>query len=154
MGRLTAFGISLFAVASMPAVAYANPGAPSDSPVRIGVSLLGVAVAVAVLAQIIALRKTASGGAVAEKIRYAFLAVLCLAAAAIVTWAENFVQGVTFEQAEIASQVLVILAMLLLALYFASIKRAYRGFIKAMTGSERLDEELAQRIAAEEDDGA
>lgn len=137
-----------------PAFAYADGGASSSSPVRLGVSLLGLIVSVVLLVETLMIRKVAMGGAIAEKISFVILATLCLAASAVAAWTQNFVVGVTLEQVQMASEVLVIVAMLLLALYFAGVRRALLGYLNAMTGSQRLDKEIAERTAAGEDDGA
>ena len=47
---------------------------------HIGVSLIGLAVAAMLLVQALGVRKIALGGAIAEKMSYVILAILCLAA--------------------------------------------------------------------------
>jgi predicted membrane-bound dolichyl-phosphate-mannose-protein mannosyltransferase len=115
-------------------------GAPAM--LHIGVSLLGMIVAIFLLVEALAVRKVALGGAIAEKISYVVLAILCLAASALAEWAGNFVAGVTLEQTQLASEVLVIVAMALLAAYFYSVRAAMQRYVRAITGQQQLADEL------------
>lgn len=115
-----------------------------DSALQVGASLVGMLVAVVLLIEVVALRKVMLGGAVAEKISYVFLAILCLAASAIAQWTSNFVAGVTLEQVRLASELLVVVAMALLALYFYSVRSAMQRFMAEMTGAEILRAESAE----------
>ena len=116
---------SVFAAESLPASAYYP---------LIGVSFIGLAVAAVLLVQALGVRKIALGGAVAEKMSYVILAILCLAASALTEWAVNFAAGVTIAQAQLAREVLVILAMALLAAYFYSVRAAMNRYLRSMTG--------------------
>ncbi len=98
-------------------------------PISLIVSLVGLGVAVVLLVQALAVRKVAAGGVIAEKISYVVLATVCLAASAVAQWSRNFVVGMTLDQVQFASQVLVIIAMGLLAAYFAGVSRALNGFM-------------------------
>jgi hypothetical protein len=123
-------------VAVLPASAYASDEIPASVfyP-HIGVSLIGLAVAGMLLFQAIGLRKIALGGAIAERISYVILAILCLAASAITEWAVNFTDGVSVAQAQLAREVLVIVAMALLAAYFYSVRAAMSAYLSSVTGS-------------------
>lgn len=113
------------------------------------VSLVGLGLAVTLLLEALALRKVALGGAITERISYVFLAIVCLAGSAIAEWTQNFVADVTLEQVRLASQLLVIAAMGLLAAYFYSVRKAFQGYLKAMTGSASVP----QASPAESDEG-
>ncbi len=91
---LTIAGVVGATVAVLPASAYASDEIPASVfyP-HIGVSLIGLAVAGTLLFQAVGVRKIALGGAIAEKISYVILAILCLAASAITEWAVNFTDG-------------------------------------------------------------
>lgn len=114
------------------------------------VSLVGLGVAVILLLEALALRKVALGGAITERISYVVLAIVCLAGSALAQWATNFVADVTLEQVRLASQVLVITAMGLLAAYFYSVRSALQGYLKSMTGSSRIPDQPGE--GTEEDE--
>lgn len=145
MSRKSVFLCVSLAVLATPgtAVAQESGGFLSAPPVSLIVSLVGLGVAVILLLEAVAVRKAARGGAIAEKISYVVLAVVCLAASALAQWGRNFVAGVTLDQIQFASQVLVITAMGLLAAYFAGVRRALQGYLIAMTGGEALAAEAA-----------
>jgi hypothetical protein len=145
MSRPTIFVCSSLALFAVPSVAAAQEsgGFLSAPPVSMIVSLVGLGVAVILLLEAMAVRRVARGGAIAEKISYVVLAVVCLAASALAQWGRNFVGGVTLDQIQFASQVLVITAMGLLAAYFAGVRRALQGYLTAMTGGEALAAEAA-----------
>jgi len=116
---------------TLPATAFAADPTTmlNRPPISLIVSLVGLGVAVILLVQALAVRKVAAGGVIAEKISYVVLATVCLAASAVAQWSRNFVVGVTLDQVQFASQVLVIIAMGLLAAYFAGVSRALNGFM-------------------------
>lgn len=128
----------LFLIGSPSAALAAESLASPGSPLRLGVSLVGLIVAVVLLIEALTVRKVAMGGAIADKISYVVLAILCLAASAIAQWTGNFVAGLTLEQIGLASELLVIVSMALLAVYFYSVRRAMQEYLKAMTGGEAL----------------
>ena len=141
---------------AVPGVALA---ASSQNPANFGlhvvVSLAGLLVAVVLLVQALAVRNLAKGGVVANKISYVVLAVVCLAASALAAWSTNFVAGLTLEQASLASELLVIVAMVLLALYFASVGASMRQYLQSLT--DRLaapKTETASASTAVQDDRA
>lgn len=147
MSRGIQYALATTAVALVaPSPAFAQgPVAVSEGPssVRLGVSLLGLIVAIVLLLEALTVRRVALGGVIAEKMSYVVLAIICLAASAVAQWTQNFVDGVTLDQVQIASQILVIAAMGLLAAYFFSVRRALQGYLKAMTGTEALQRELS-----------
>ncbi|MDZ4169629.1 MAG: hypothetical protein U1E26_08235 [Coriobacteriia bacterium] len=136
--------VAAFAALLAPAPAYAVESLPTsvDSLIRLGISLVGLLIAALLLLEARKLGKAAAGGAIAEKLRYVVLATLCLASSALAEWVLNFVPMVTMAQVQLASEVLVIVAMALLALYFASVRHGLTSFMKAMTGSQLLDREV------------
>lgn len=132
-----AFG-ALLPKAAFAASATDVVAAPSG--LRLAVSLGGLVVAIILLLEALTLRKVALGGAIAERISYVILAIVCLSASALAEWVLNFVPEVSAEQIRLAAQLLVIAAMGLLAAYFYSVRRALQGYLKAMTGSDSIAE--------------
>jgi len=129
---------------AMPTAAYATDGSAVPlSWVHIGVSLAGLVVSVILLVEALTVRTVALGGAIAEKISYVVLAIVCLAAASLAQWTGNFVGGMTLEQIQFSSQVLVVVAMALFAAYFYSVRSAMQRYLSALTGSEQLAAEQA-----------
>jgi hypothetical protein len=107
--------------------------------VHIGLSLLGLIVAVVLLVEALAVRKLTRGGAVAERISLVVLAVVCLAASALAEWGTNFVIDLTLDQVQLASEVLVIVAMVLLAIYFWTVRAGMEHYLVEITAGAPLD---------------
>lgn len=128
--------IAIVAVLLSPTVSLAAEVATRTSPLRLGISLVGLLVAAALLVEALRVRRVSLGGAIAERMSYVILAILCLAGSAVGAWARNFVAGFTEEQIQVASEALVIVAMGLLAAYFYSVRTALQSYLKAMTGTE------------------
>lgn len=152
MRRALACAAPLAAALAFPAAAFAKGQGESltQPPVSLIVSLIGLIVAVVLLVEALSVRQLGAGGAITAKINYVILAIICLAASAIAQWARNFVYGVTLDQVQFASQVLVIAAMGLLAAYFTSVRRAFQSYMTSMTGGQALRDEVAERPAAEQ----
>lgn len=127
-------------IASLVAPASACAVPLTETPlymVHLGASLLGLVVAIVLLIEALAVRRVALGGAVAEKMSYVVLAIVCLAASALARWTGNFVSGFTLSQTELASEFLVIVAMALLTAYFYSVRVAMQSYMKVMTDTVR-----------------
>lgn len=140
------------AVTLAPSTAYAADGSGvTPTMLRLAVSLAGLLVAIVLLVEALNVRKVAFGGALADKISFVVLAVVCLAASAVAQWVQNFVVDVTQQQAQLASQTFVIAAMGLLAAYFYSVRAALQSYLQAMTGSEMLA--AAPDSSADADEG-
>lgn len=142
--RTVALGVALAML--RPSMAHASWGVSSASEaVDLGLGALGLIVAAVLLVETLRLRKLAAGGAVAEGIGYVVLATVCLAASALADWATNFVVDLTLQEIELASKVLVIVAMALMAAYFWTVRS---GMSSYMRGAE------AAQIAQDQDPGA
>jgi len=125
---------ALLAALSLPSVAFAQERFSSASfGVHLGLSLLGLIVAVLLLVEALGVRQLALGGVFAERIGLVVLAVICLAASALAEWGTNFVVDLTLDQTQLASEVLVIVAMALLAAYFWNIRAGMREYLDDLT---------------------
>lgn len=143
MNRLLRIVAAFFTSALiLPAPALAASNQFTPLALHLVVSATGLAVAVVLLAEALMLRKVAYGGAVAEKLHFVVLAIVCLASSALAKWTSNFVTGVTFEQTELASELLVLIGMALLAGYFYSVRMAMQAFLNTMK-SERTSQDQA-----------
>lgn len=109
---------------------------------NLAVSGFGLFISMTLLVEALRVRKVTLGGAIAEKISYVLLAIVCLSASALAAWTSNFVRGVTLAQIRLAQQLLDITAMGLLAAYFRSIRTAMQRYLTAITGSQHLAAEL------------
>jgi len=138
MRRITQISTAaLVGLLGAPVQALAVPAASGPAAaLHLGASLLGLVVAVVLLLEALAVRRVALGGAIAEKMSYVILAIVCLAASALARWTGNFVDGVTLQQTELASEFLVIVAMALLAAYFYSVRAAMQAYLKVMMSTE------------------
>jgi hypothetical protein len=101
--------------------------------VHLVLSLIGLVVAVILLVEALGVRRVALGGVVAEKISLVVLAVVCLAASALAEWGTNFVVDLTLDQVQLASEVLVVVAMALLAAYFWAVRAGMRRYLDRLT---------------------
>ena len=136
MQRMLAIAVAGFAQFATPTLAFAQgAGGDSVSLLHLGTSLTGLLVAIFLLLEALAVRRVASGGAVADKISYVILAIVCLAASALAQWTGNFVDGLSFDQTQLAGEVLVIVAMALLTAYFYSVRVAMQNYLKIMQSS-------------------
>lgn len=143
---------TLLALLVFPANALAAQGVVVPlSALHLGASLAGLVVAIVLLLEALAVRRVALGGAIAEKMNYVILAIVCLAASALARWTGNFVTGFTLAQTQLASEFLVIVAMALLAAYFYSVRSAMQSYLKVMTAKAQPaadpDEDEAHKSA-------
>jgi len=151
VARIAAIAAAL--VLLTPAVACAEELYPRVSAiVHMSLSLTGLLVAVILLVQALALRKVASGGAVAERMGFVVLATMCLAASALAEWGTQFVVDLTLDQMRMASQVLVIVAMALLAAYFWNVRTVLSSYLRGATTTPLPDIGDLEPPAEEDDD--
>jgi hypothetical protein len=145
------------AVAPHPQVADAlSPIAATFVPPETGfvpwwlpmtVGLIGMAIALWLLVEALRVRRLSIGGVLSEKMSFVLMAVVCFALAAVGYWVRPFVSmGLTAEQLALASEVLVIVGMALMAAYFSSVAQSMRQYMNALTGGEILD---AQSVTAD-----
>lgn len=146
MQRMTkAISGTLLALLAFPTTALAaQTDAAQLSTLHLGASLTGLVVAIVLLLEALAVRRVALGGAIAEKMNYVILAIVCLAASALARWTGNFVSGLTLSQTQLASEFLVIVAMALLTAYFYSVRSAMQSYLKVMTAAVNTVEDPAQ----------
>lgn len=137
-----------------PVSVFAASSAPADvtNGLHLGASLLGLIVAVVLLIEALNVRRVALGGAIAEKMSYVILAIVCLAASALARWTGNFVTDVTLVQTQLASEFLVIVAMALLTAYFFSVRSAMQAYLSAMTSSDPVPHTKADDSTSAEED--
>jgi electron transfer flavoprotein alpha subunit len=137
-----------------PAVACAEELYPKVSAfVHMGLSAIGLVVAVTLLVETLTLRRVAFGGAVAERIGLVVLATVCLAASALAEWGTQFVVDLTLDQMRMASQVLVIVAMALLAAYFWNVRSVLSAYLDGATSPPAPDIGELEAPADEEGEG-
>jgi len=138
-----------------PALALAVTPSLTADPIywlHIAASLLGLIVAVVLLIEALAMRRVALGGAIAEKMSYVILAIVCLSASALARWTGNFVVDVTLQQTQLASEFLVIVAMALLTAYFFSVRSAMQSYLKMMTSEDPLPHPTSESTAVPAED--
>jgi hypothetical protein len=133
---------AVFALLAVPNVALAGQSRFSSATfdVHFALSAIGLMIAVFLLIEALGVRKLAAGGLVAQRIGFVVLAVICLAASALADWAMNFVVDLTAEQVQLASQVLVIVAMALLAVYFWHVRSGLKGYMDSASSYTGLDD--------------
>lgn len=138
MRRAVLSGLCPLAVAlALPTVALAQPvDPPAPTLPFLVLGAAGLIVAVLLLLEAAAVRRLALGGAVAERISYVLLAVLCLTSAVLLGWVRNFVPAMSRDQVLLGSQALVIISMVLLAFYFHRVRSALQGYADALHSSE------------------
>ena len=152
MNRLTRLlaGISLIVLAA-PTSAFAYENQITPFGLHVTVSAVGLFVAVLLLIEALGLRRVSLGGVIAEKLHLVVLAVIALAASALAKWTSNFVSGITFEQTELASEMLVALAMALIAGYFYSVRTAMQSYIASSKNAPGDGADAQPAIETQED---
>jgi hypothetical protein len=132
-----------------PASALAvDSGGGLSGAISTGAGVVVLLLAAGLLVEMLALRRLAEGSALAENITFAVLATVCLAAAALVSWVGRFADT-TFssEQARLGADLLTVVALAFLGIFFHRVRRAMSRFLNRLTGQ---DEDL---IAALNEDG-
>lgn len=124
-------------VAGMPSAAY---GATDIPPVlATGAGVLGLLFAVALLIAMLSLRRIAEGAAIAENIKWAVLAVLCLTASLLAGWAARWLSdGFSAEYARLGADLLSVVALAFFGIYFLRVRHAMNRFLARLTGEEQL----------------
>ncbi len=154
MNRILRMVAALVAAALLsPSSAFAYENQMTPLAVHLAVSAAGLGVAIVLLIEALGLRKIFLGGAIADKIHFVILAIVCLAASALAKWTSNFVSGVTFEQTELVSEGLVVIAMGLLAAYFYAVRSAMQAYLTGMR-SEQAVQSRSVVQDPEDDQGA
>ncbi len=137
----------------VPSTALASDatGVAEISPVLwIGAGVLALVLSAGLLIEMLALRRLATGSALAENISFAVLAAVCLAASVLVGWVGRFL-GTTFsaEQARLGADLLAVVAIALFAIFFHRVRRAMANFLGRLTDNDEdliaaLDEDARQ----------
>lgn len=145
-GYRRAVALATLVFLCVPSTAYAQTTPADQIPawLELVVSGVGLAVAVILLIGALQVRRLAMGGIVAERISLVILSIACLATAALIEWIVHFLpEELSAAQAQFAAQLLVIVAMALLAEYFYNMYRSMKGYMNALTGSQQLADEVA-----------
>lgn len=123
-------------VPASPAWAATSSELPA---IQWGAEVFSLIVAGVLLAYVFALAKVADGSAIAESINLVAAAIICLAASVLSGWAARFmVDGFSVGQAGLASQMLIIVALVLLTIYIARVRRSLLRFLEAATDAQQL----------------
>jgi hypothetical protein len=137
--------VAVVAILAEPSTAHATDGAQGAAMAfRVGAGLLGLAVAIVLLLEAVRVRRLAQGGAIAERIGYVVLATLCLSAAALGQWVQNFVAPALQGHVQLAAELLVITAMGLLAAYFYNVRSALQTYLSSATDSELRESDASE----------
>jgi hypothetical protein len=140
---------AMLAVASPSAALAEGRFSSASFGVHAGLSLVGLITAVILLVQALTVRRLAMGSAVAERIGLVVLAVVCLAASALAEWGTNFVVDLTLDQVQLASEVLVIAAMGLLAAYFWNVRSGMDRYLRDVIND--MPDKAPDLVAAEKE---
>lgn len=122
---------------AVPCPAYATPGEVPQA-LSIGAGVAALAAAVALLMAMYAVARIAEGAAIAENIRYAVLAVLCLSASVLMGWIARWVPSLSVEHARLGADLLAVAAMALFGVYFVRVRLAMSRYLRRLTGEEQL----------------
>ena len=130
--------MTLVLLFALPSVAVASESSGVYSIVSTGAGIGTLVVAAVLLIEMLSLRKLAEGAAIADNITYAILGVICLATSVLVGWvAEVASVGFTAEQARLDADLLAIVAMVFLGIYFFRVRSAMSKFLGRLTGQEQ-----------------
>ena len=149
MGR----GFRLLALSSVASLMVPSPAFAANATVPrildLGVGVVALVLAAVLLLDVLALRRVASGAAIAEHVTHVMAAVVCLAAAVILRWLVRFSSEASIRSlASLGSDLLVIAAMAFFALYFYLVRRAMVRFLRPVSAEEAIA--LAQVVDAED----
>lgn len=126
------------ALLALPAPAYGVTGGGVPEGLAIGAGVAALIAAAVLLAGILAVARIANGAAIAQHIQYAVLAVLCMSASVLTGWLARWLPSFSADHARLASDLLLVVAMALFAIYFVRVRLAMSRFLKRLTGEEQL----------------
>lgn len=135
---------------AVPTPAYATAG-QVPAALSIGAGVAALVAAVVLLAAMLAVARIAEGAAIAENIRYAVLAVVCLSASVLMGWIARWAPAFSVEHARLGADLLAVVAMALFGVYFVRVRLAMTRFLRRLTGEEQL---LAAVIDPDSSDAA
>lgn len=156
---LRGLAVSTVVLWTAPSLAFAATDTAGTVPAWLTILLRGLSlVAVAfLLVDATLLRRVASGGAIAENISFLVLGVMCLAASVLFGYFAAILPDLSAEQAALGSDALVLLALVLLALYFGRMRltlTAYLRAARAYAGVEPKDTQATESGSSEDVTGA
>jgi len=104
-----------------------------------GAGVVGLLFSIALLLTMLSLRKIAEGAAIAENIKWAVLAVLCLTASLLVGWIGRWLPS-TFspDHARLGADLLSVVALAFFGIYFVRVRYAMTRFLARLNGEEQL----------------
>jgi hypothetical protein len=112
------------------------------------IGITSLAIAVALMIDVLALHRVSEGSAISENINYLVLGVICLAASVLFGWIGGLLPlGISSDQAVLASDGFVMLAMAFMAIYFYRLYTSLSGYIKS---AQAYADSLASTDAEEE----
>lgn len=140
-------------VLAFPGVAYASDGMQTTSTLRIAVDAIALAVAIALLLDVLALRRVAEGALFGESLILVLVGVICLSAAVLAGWVRIYAGPEAAEQLSLLSDIMVLACMVLLGMYFFKVRRALLRFVRAYPGAEADPDDALVRSQMEDDEG-
>jgi len=96
------------------------------------IGIVSLIAAAFLLVDAVLLRRVAKGGAIAENINFLMLGIVCLAGSVLSRWVvDRLPAWVEVPQPWLASDALVLMAMVLMGLYFWRVRKALEGYLSA-----------------------
>ncbi len=134
-----------------PTVAMAaSTGGSATSSVRVAVDAIALAVAIALLLDVLALRRVAEGAMFGENLILVLVGVICLSAAVLAGWVRIYTPEAG-EELSLIADILILACMVLLGVYFFRVRRALLRFVRAYPGAEPGAAEVAAQLDVAED---
>lgn len=103
-----------------------------------GAGVLGLLFAAALLVAMLSVRCLAEGAAIAENIKYAVLAAVCLAASLLAGWVARWVPTFSVDHARLGGDLLSVVALALFGIYFVRVRGAMVRYLGLLNGEEQL----------------
>ncbi len=98
----------------------------------LGAGLVGLATAIVLMVDAVALRRVSDGSMIADNIAYMMLAVLCFAASMLARFMANVEQfAQVLDLVALAADLLMTLGMALLAVYFFRVRTAMTRYLRS-----------------------
>lgn len=137
--RVTTLAAVLFF--ALPSLAFAMEAADQTAAAaRVAVDAIALAVAIALLLDVLALRRVAEGSLFGDNLILVLVAVICLSTSVLASWVQNFMPGFGVEQVTLTRDLLVLASMVTLGVYFFRVRRALLKFVRGYPGVDATEE--------------
>lgn len=120
------------------------------SGISMGAGFAALVIAVVLLGEVFSLVRVADGSAIADNVDYVVAGVACIGASVLAGWVSRWVDGLASVQARIGQDLLILMAMVFLGIYFYRVRRALTRFLSGAAAAYESSLAAVQVQEAEE----